>query len=444
MKICIVGAGSAAFSMKLIKDLCLTEGLEGSTVTLMDINAERLEVVHTLARRYAGLLGKEFRFERTQDRRQAIEGSDFVINVALQGGHEQQEEVRAIGEKHGYYRGIDSQEWNMVSDYPTFTSLGQLQLALDIARDVKELAPDAWFLQSSNPLLEISTLIWRELPGLKLVGLCDGPPAYVELVHVLGLDARKVEYQMAGLNHCVWLARFEHEGEDAYPLVERWIEEKAEEFWKTYAPRDTEPQLSRGAVDMYRTYKLFPIGCTTRNGTWKYHLNLEVKKYWFGPYGGMDSELSWPFYLERLERELKKLSALARDPNSPLLEEIPLVESIEPHIKLIDSLLNDHRRKIVVNLPNPGTFPGDAVVEVSAWVDGRGIHPERVHLPPETLSAVRARLRLMERSLQFFKTRDLGILLEVLAEDPRTKSERQARAVVEEIFGQPYLRDFVR
>jgi alpha-galactosidase len=48
LKICIIGAGSAQFSLGMVKDLCLTENLRGSHVTLMDIDAERLQARHSL------------------------------------------------------------------------------------------------------------------------------------------------------------------------------------------------------------------------------------------------------------------------------------------------------------------------------------------------------------------------------------------------------------
>jgi alpha-galactosidase len=53
VKISIIGAGSAVFSMRLIQDISLTPSLQGSTVCFMDINEERLNIVYNLARRYA-------------------------------------------------------------------------------------------------------------------------------------------------------------------------------------------------------------------------------------------------------------------------------------------------------------------------------------------------------------------------------------------------------
>jgi len=62
VKVTIIGAGSVVFSLALVKDVCLTEGLRGSHICFMDINAERNDVVHKLAVRYAEDLGAELTF----------------------------------------------------------------------------------------------------------------------------------------------------------------------------------------------------------------------------------------------------------------------------------------------------------------------------------------------------------------------------------------------
>ena len=82
VKVSIIGAGSVVFSLGLVRDMCLTEGLAGSTVSFMDINEERLDIVHRLAVRYAEDLGADLRFERTLDRAASLQGADFMINTA--------------------------------------------------------------------------------------------------------------------------------------------------------------------------------------------------------------------------------------------------------------------------------------------------------------------------------------------------------------------------
>ena len=73
IKISVIGAGSATFSLGLVKDLCLTEGLKGSLVSFMDINEERLDMIHKMGKRYAQELGTDLQFESTVDRRASLQ-----------------------------------------------------------------------------------------------------------------------------------------------------------------------------------------------------------------------------------------------------------------------------------------------------------------------------------------------------------------------------------
>ncbi len=87
LKIGVIGAGSAQFSLGLVRDLCLQESLAGSTVVFMDVDEDRLAMIHRLAERYVDELGIDLRFERTTERERALRESDFVLNTALAGGH---------------------------------------------------------------------------------------------------------------------------------------------------------------------------------------------------------------------------------------------------------------------------------------------------------------------------------------------------------------------
>ena len=105
VKVAIIGAGSAVFSARTVMDLALTPGLQGGTVVLMDVDEGRLEMIHRLATRAIDELGSNLLVSGTSDRAEALDGADFVINTALNGGHEWHEAQRRLFEEHGYYRG---------------------------------------------------------------------------------------------------------------------------------------------------------------------------------------------------------------------------------------------------------------------------------------------------------------------------------------------------
>jgi alpha-galactosidase len=101
MKITVIGAGSAVFSLTIIRDICLTPILADCEVCLMDRDARRLEAAHLLCVRYAAEIGMPLRISRTLDRREALENADFVINTAA-CGHEMLIEGWEIAARHGY------------------------------------------------------------------------------------------------------------------------------------------------------------------------------------------------------------------------------------------------------------------------------------------------------------------------------------------------------
>ncbi len=429
IKISVIGAGSAQFSLGLVKDLCLTESLAGSQVSFMDINPERLEMIYKLASRYASELGADLRFEATTDRQTSLKEADFVINTAYVKGHHHERAMREVTARHGYYYG----GVNLGDFY-------QLRLMLDVARDMERICPDAWLIQSGNPVFEGCTLMTRET-GIKVCGLCHGHYGYRDIARTIGIDPDRVTWQAPGLNHNIWLTHFIYEGKDAYPLIDEWIETKAEEYWRMHVAIGThDVQMSRGAVHQYRMYGLFPIGDTVRRGGWWYHTDINTKKYWFGePWGGPDTELARPIFVANLERRIAEMTELANNPKASLVEAFGATRTREQQVPIIDGLVNDHEGQFQVNVPNHGALeglPDDVVVEVPALVNKKGIQPIHVgslprkvmleHIMPDWLD--------MERSLLAFKTGDRSMLLWNVLDSHQTRSYDQAVAVLEDLL----------
>ena len=446
--ITIIGAGSAAFSISLLVDLCATPGLRGSRLTLMDIDPRRLATIHAFARRYRQEAGAELAVEATTDRRRALEGAEFVICAVKVGGYEPLEAERRIAEEHGYYRGIGDR----VSCY--YGGVGawhQLSFFQDLARDMERVCPGAWLIETANPVFEGSTLLARRT-RIRTVGVCHGHFYYRKLAEVLGLDPAEVTAQSAGFNHCIWLTHFHHQGRDAYPRLDDWIAKEAGRYWQSAAYLDAGhpweiEQVTPGAVDAYRWYGLFPIGDAVRSGTpWWHHRSLAEKKSWYGRDGGFDSELGWKGYLEFCTRRIADIERLIAAEDRPLLESYPLQPSGEQHIPLIDSLANGTERVLQLNIPNRGALegiPDDVVVEVPALVSARGVQAVHVGRLPARLmhNVLLPRLSRMENVLEAFIRGDRRPLVLSLADDPRTSSIEQARGLIDALLAQPWNRE---
>lgn len=435
MRLAVIGAGSAQFSLGLVRDVCLTDSLAGSTIVLMDVDRDRLDSTTELARRYAHELGKDLKFEKTTDRLKALEGAEFVINTALAGGHHREEMERALVQRCGYYRGL----------YPSESGFHQYDLMLQVARDIERICPDAWLIQSSNPVYDGVTLITRETK-VKTVGLCHGPFGGIrELAKALDLDYEHITFEAPGVNHCVWLTCFRYKGEDAFPLLDEWIANKSEEYWRTSQPSFHETQMSRAAIHMYKLFGLLPLGDASRaiwTDAWWYNKDLESKKRWWGGEGGFDSELGWQRYLDHLSEDLQAIADAAADPTAKLTELFPPRMSGEQMVPIIDALRNDRRGNFIVNVRNDGAIDGianDVAVEVQAVVDGRGIRPLRTPRLPDLVmfGAIIPQILVMERRLAAFRTRDPRFFLQYLLFEHRTQSLEHAEQTLDAILHMP-------
>jgi alpha-galactosidase len=285
-------------------------------------------------------------------------------------------------------------------------------------------------------------------------GLFHGHYGVYEIAKTIGLEHQdRITWQAPGLNHNIWLTHFYYDGEDAYPLIDAWIEENAEAYWRTHvANRTHDIQMSRGAVHQYRMYGLFPIGDTVRRGGWWYHNDIDTKKYWFGePWGGPDTELARPLFVAGLQDRMAAISKVLQDPGASL-DELAIqalggkTMTGEQIVPIIDALVNDHRGEFQVNVPNNGALqgiPDDVVVEVPAVIDVKGIQPLSVGAMPRklVLEHVLPEWLGVEQQLEAFKTGDRSMLLWSVLESHQTRSYDQGVDVLEELMAMDRLGD---
>ena len=434
-KIAIIGAGSATFSAGLVRDLCVTPSLHGSKISFMDIHEDRLSFISAMAKKLARELGAELTFESTLNREEALEGADYVINTAQDQSHEWAEAQRKLGEKHGYYRGAN------------LAALTQMAFLREVARDVERICPDAWLLQSSNPVFEGCTLMTRETK-VKVIGLCHGHYGYKDIVRVLGLEPEHVRVRSTGFNHWIWMTEFRYKGENAYPLIDQWIEDKSEEYWKIDR-RFGDQQMSRAAIDIYKLFGLMPIGDTPRVCDnyrlfgWWYHDTLETKKRYYGHEGGFDSEIGWARYLEGLNKNLNDIRRAATDPEAQVSEFFPPILSHEQIVPIIESIEFDIERVYQVNIPNKGHilagYPENLVVECEALIDAAGIHPVKsAPLPPILVAgAMNPRFIDAELAVEAVRTGSYNAYKLLLLSDHRTTSVDQVDALLNEWINDP-------
>lgn len=437
VKISIIGAGSAVFSLRLLIDLCVTPNLAGSTISFMDINPERLAAIHRLCQRYADEVGIDLNLEKTLDRRESLQGADFVINTALVAGHERLRAGWEVARRHGYRMGGSL---HVMHDEAFWINFYQFRLFDSVIQDILEICPNAWYLQVDNPVLAGITYLGRKYPQAKIVGLCHGFAAVYRIADLLGLDRDHLTYQIPGVNHFVWLTHLYHKGENVLPLLDRWIEHEAPAYWQTCKPSDF---MGPVAIDLYKRFGVFPIGdtCNPGGGSWPYwyHTDDEAERRWH------ENPTQWyQDYFGWLERTVARIKQVGEDSSARVTDAFPPKLSGEVMVPMIEALACDIPRVLVSNIPNSGHFvpgvPQNFAVEIPTLVSKRGIQGIKTDGLPPALTAyiLRDRVAPIEVELEAYETGCKELLLQLILMDPYTCSEQQARAMLDEILALPF------
>ena len=434
-KIAIIGAGSAIFSLNLIKDICLCENLKDSTISLMDVNQDRLDAITDLCIRYAKETGHGLQIEKTSDRRKALKNADFVVNVALDYGHDRLREGWDIAYRNGYRFGGSL---HIVHDEAFWVNWHQMRLMESILQDVLEICPTAWYVLVANPVLAGVTYLKRKYPQANIVGMCHGFGGVYGLAKVLGLEKKKLSFECVGVNHFVWLTKLYHNGEDALPQIRDWVDTKSTEYFKTCNISDGNGPK---AVDLYKRFGVFPIGdtCTPGGGSWGwwYHTDQE-ESYW-----NEDPKTWYEGYFKSGIEQVEKIRQVVADKSVSVMDAFSSIPSDEPMVPLIEALAYDTERIVIVNILNTGSLvpgiPEDFEVEVPALISKKGIQGIRTDgLPSDIMTYLwRDRIANVEMELIAYETGKLERLVDLVMNDPWTKSRGQAEALVEEILNLP-------
>ena len=167
-KITFIGAGSTVFARNLLGDILGYEELAESEITLFDIDAERLETSELVARRVADALGAPAKITPTTDRRAALDGADYAINMIQVGGYEPCTVTDfEVPKRFGLRQTIA----DTLGIGGIMRGLRTIPVLLDMCADMEELCPDVWFLNYTNPMAINCRAISRA-SSIRTVGLC--------------------------------------------------------------------------------------------------------------------------------------------------------------------------------------------------------------------------------------------------------------------------------
>jgi alpha-galactosidase len=404
-RVAFIGAGSTVFTRNLLGDILGHEELAESEIVLHDIDGSRLATSELVARRVADALQAPAKIVATTDRRAALDGVDYAINMIQVGGYEP---CTVTDFEIPKRFGLEQTIGDTIGIGGIMRGLRTIPVLLDIGRDMEELCPGAWFLNYSNPMAMNCRAIARAT-RIRTVGLCHSVQATAYQLSVdLGVPYREIDYLAAGINHLAFFLRFSRDGEDLYPRL------------RELAERGEVP-----ATNLVRYEALRRLGYFVTESS--EHFAEYVP--WFIKRGRADLIERFNVPLDEYPRRCVAQIEAWEAQRAQLEGGAPIEvrQSVEYAATIIRSIETGKPRVIYGNVPNDGLIddlPAGCTVEVPCLVDGNGVQPTRVGaLPPQLAALIRTNVNVQELTVEAALTGRRDHVYHAAMLDPHTGAE---------------------
>ncbi len=423
-KIAFIGAGSTVFAKNLLGDILSFPELSGATISLHDIDAERLRTSEVVARRVAATLEARPTIEATADRRRALDGADYVIAMFQIGGYRPSTVIDfEIPKRYGLRQTIA----DTLGIGGIMRGLRTVPVLLDVCRDMEAVCPDALLLNYVNPMA-INCWALSRATSIRAIGLCHSVQGTAEqLARDIGVPVADINYLCAGINHMAFYLRFEQRTadgvEDLYPRIRRVVEEGRVPDW------------NRTRYDLFARFGYFVTESSE-------HLSEYVP--WFIKRDRPDliARYNIPLdeYITRCETQIDAWEAIRQ-----LLEDetiaLPVERTHEYGAYIIHSLETGQPRVVYGNVANDhliDNLPQGACVEVPCLVDRNGIQPTRVGaLPPQLAALMMTNVNVQSLTVEAALTGRREHIYHAAMLDPHTAAEldpEQIYALVDDLI----------
>ncbi len=384
IKLVLIGAGSAMFTRGLVADMILATELGPWELGLVDIDPQALEIATKLSEHMIKTRGAPISVQASTNRRDVLSNADVVVCTIGVGGRRAWEDDVFIPRKYGIFQPVGD------TVMPGGVSRAQRMIPamVDIARDVAELCPKAWFFNYSNPMTANCAAV-RKVTGLNMVGLCHGTVhVQRQLASYIDMPPDEVTALFIGLNHLTFIFDLRWQGRDLWPQVREKITRE-----RTVPPAEgsfyTENPFSWSLFERYGAYP----SANDRHVV-EFFPERFPKGSYYGKTLGLDA-YSFEGTIAGGDRIYAEMRAQA-------LGEQPVDETIfnrasgehEQLLNIIAALRSDSREVFSVNLPNHGivpSLPADGILECPAVATATGLHSMRIPELSPSLSAILSR-----------------------------------------------------
>ena len=168
IKVTMIGGGAASFVPPLLRMFIDSEELGDAQLTLMDVDASRLETMVKLAEKLIDAESSPLRVAGSLDQRESLRDADFVIAAISVGGMDAWADDIEIPGRYGIFMNVS----DSVGPGGIFRTLRNAPVLESVARDVAEVAPGARIFNYTNPA-PVEALAMLTVPGAQVTSLCS-------------------------------------------------------------------------------------------------------------------------------------------------------------------------------------------------------------------------------------------------------------------------------
>lgn len=423
IKIVTIGGGSS-YTPELVEGFIKRyDELPVRELWLVDVEAgkEKLEIVGEMAKRMVKAAGVDCEVHLTLDRREALKDADFVTTQFRVGLLD----ARILDERIPLSHGLIGQETNGAGGI--FKALRTIPVILAIVEDMKELCPNAWLINFTNPAGMVTESVLRYGNWDKVVGLCNIPVnAVFEEAELLGENNRDLFFQFAGINHLHWHTITDKNGKD-----------RTDELIKVMYGQDDAKSIVANIKDNNLIWEqvenLHMIPCPYHNYYYYTDKMLAEELEDFKNNGTRAEKV------KEIEHELFELY---KDPNLDYkpkqLAERGGARYSDAACEIINSIHNDKRTTMTVSTRNNGTItdlPAESAVEVTCTITGKGPVPYNFgSFKPNQRGLLQVMKSMEELTIEAAVTGDYGTLLQAFTMNPLITSGDVAKEVMDELL----------
>ncbi len=421
IKIVTIGGGSS-YTPELMEGFIKRyHELPIKEIWLVDIEdgKDKLEIVGEMAKRMWKASGHDVKVHLTLNRREALKDADFVTTQFRVG----RLYARIKDERIPLSHGMIGQETNGAGGI--FKAFRTIPVIKSIIEDMRELCPNAWLINFTNPSGMITETVIRRLGWKKCIGLCNVPVMAVKKEPAtIGAVSEKLTFQFAGINHFHWHKVFNERGEDITAEIISHLNDKENGTPKNIFQAEF-------PLDLLQSTGLLPCGYHRY-----YFTKSEMLKHMLEEFNNHETRA------EKVKAIEDKLFEMYKDPNlsikPPELEQRGGAYYSDAACECITSIYNNKRQMMVVSTENRGAIPclpPDAIVEVSALISAKGAEPLAWgEMKPHERGWLQVMKAMEECVIEAALTGDYGMARQAFDINPLVENGDEAIQVLHELF----------